>query len=99
MYVGREGIQKRFRSIKFVQVNNAINQKAATKVLAFLSPDPQDQVLNCYCGYGNFSLPLASRVHLVLGIDGVKSLVGQAPENASQVGIKTAGFEIRDLDS
>jgi len=40
------------------------------RAVRLLDPQPGDQVIDWFCGLGNFSLPLARRARQVLGIEG-----------------------------
>jgi 23S rRNA (uracil1939-C5)-methyltransferase len=54
-------------------------------------------VLDLFCGIGNFSLPLARRAGEVLGIEGEKSLVKRATENAARNALDNVEFRVADL--
>ncbi len=86
-----------FEPIDFVQVNSEINQRMVHFAVEQLNVGPNDRVLDLFCGIGNFSLPLARRAGAVLGIEGEKSLVKRAGENARSNGIDNAEFRVADL--
>jgi 23S rRNA (uracil1939-C5)-methyltransferase len=86
-----------FEPIDFVQVNSDINQRMVHFAIEQLQAGAQDRVLDLYCGIGNFSLPLARRSGVVLGIEGEKSLVARAAENAQKNGLKNVEFRVADL--
>jgi len=90
-------IQVDFEPIDFVQVNSEINQRMVRFAIEQLAPGPEDKVLDLYCGIGNFSLPLARKSGHVLGIEGEKSLVARAAENASKNGLENVEFRVADL--
>jgi 23S rRNA (uracil1939-C5)-methyltransferase len=55
-------------------------------------------VIDWFCGLGNFSLPLATRAAMVLGIEGSEVLVQRARDNAVLNGLAAkTRFEARDL--
>lgn len=70
-----------FSPMDFIQVNNKINQKMVTQALDWLTLKPTDRVLDLFCGMGNFSLPMATICHSLIGIEGVNELVEKAKLN------------------
>jgi len=86
-----------FEPIDFVQVNSEINQRMVHFAIEQLNAGPEDRVLDLYCGIGNFSLPLARNSGAVLGIEGEKSLVARAAENAEKNGLNNVEFRVADL--
>jgi len=90
-------IRIEFEPIDFVQVNREINQRMVHFAIEQLNPGPEDRVLDLYCGIGNFSLPLARKSGTVLGIEGEKSLVTRAAENAQRNGLNNVDFRVADL--
>jgi 23S rRNA (uracil1939-C5)-methyltransferase len=86
------GIEVRFLSTDFTQVNADINRAMVGRVLELLDPDPGDRVLDLFCGLGNFTLPLAQRAGSVTGIEGEQSLVERAKANAELNGIGNVEF-------
>jgi 23S rRNA (uracil1939-C5)-methyltransferase len=86
-----------FEPVDFVQVNAGINRAMVGNALALLDPQPQDRVLDLFCGIGNFSLPLARRCAAVLGVEGEASLVRRAADNATANGVGNAEFRQADL--
>jgi 23S rRNA (uracil1939-C5)-methyltransferase len=90
-------IRIEFEPIDFVQVNREINQRMVHFAIEQLNPGPEDRVLDLYCGIGNFSLPLARKSGTVLGIEGEKSLVARAADNAKRNGLNNVDFRVADL--
>jgi len=86
-----------FEPVDFVQVNREINQRMVHFAIEQLDPRPEDRVLDLFCGIGNFSLPLARRSGTVLGIEGEKSLVARAADNAKKNGLDNVDFRVADL--
>ncbi|MDH3000598.1 23S rRNA methyltransferase [Chelonobacter oris] len=82
----------------FIQVNRTLNQKMIDTALDWLDLKPQDQVLDLFCGMGNFTLPLASKVASAVGIEGVADMVAQAKRNAAANRCENAEFYQTDLD-
>ena len=86
-----------FEPVDFVQVNSDINQRMVHFAIEQLRPGPDHRVLDLFCGIGNFSLPLAQRSGTVLGIEGDKSLVTRAAENAKKNALDNVEFRVADL--
>ncbi|HNP64809.1 MAG TPA: 23S rRNA (uracil(1939)-C(5))-methyltransferase RlmD [Woeseiaceae bacterium] len=86
-----------FEPIDFVQVNSEINRRMVRFAVEQLDAGPNDRVLDLFCGIGNFSLPLARQAATVLGIEGEKTLVQRAAENARRNGLDNAAFRVADL--
>jgi len=86
-----------FKPLDFVQVNAGMNRLMIAHALAMLDPQPEDRVLDLFCGLGNFTLPLARRVGSVVGVEGDAGLVARARENAAANGITNAEFFAADL--
>lgn len=88
-----------FSVTHFIQVNGAVNELIVELVVDWLATDKDSQVLDLFCGLGNFSLALARRAERILGVEGDTSLVKKAQENAAANGVENARFEARDLFS
>ena len=86
-----------FRPLDFIQVNAGLNGRMIQSALDLLDPQPNDRVLDLFCGLGNFTLPLARRVREVVGVEGEAGLVRRARENAEHNGIANAQFHAADL--
>ena len=88
-----------FDPVGFVQVNSDINRQMVHTAVELLAPEPEDRVLDLFCGIGNFSLPLARRAGRVLGVEGEATLVAAANSNADRNGIANADFRQADLSA
>jgi len=86
-----------FRPLDFIQVNGALNRAMVSHALELLAPEPTDEVLDLFCGLGNFTLPLARGARRVLGLEGEAGLVERARANALRNGITNARFGIANL--
>ena len=75
------GITMPFKPTDFTQVNPHINRVLVTRALRLLDVQPQERVIDWFCGLGNFTLPLASLAREVLGIEGSDALVARSGEN------------------
>jgi 23S rRNA (uracil1939-C5)-methyltransferase len=86
-----------FRPSDFTQVNHQINRVLVVKALGLLDVQPDENVLDLFCGLGNFTLPLARRAAYAHGVEGSETLVQRAGENARYNGITNASFAISNL--
>ncbi|MFZ4256525.1 23S rRNA (uracil(1939)-C(5))-methyltransferase RlmD [Raoultella terrigena] len=77
-----DGLRLVFSPRDFIQVNDGVNQLMVRTALEWLDIQPQDRVLDLFCGMGNFTLPLAQRAAQVVGVEGVPALVEKGRENA-----------------
>ena len=92
------GITMPFKPTDFTQVNPHINRVLVGRALRMLDVQPQERVIDWFCGLGNFSLPLATRARSVLGIEGSEALVARARDNAETNGLTAkASFQARNL--
>ena len=90
-------IEMQFRPLDFIQVNAGINAKMIARALELLAPQPEDRVLDLFCGLGNFTLPLARVVREVVGVEGDSGLVARARDNAAHNALANAKFHAADL--
>src|SRR4249919_1257347 len=90
-------LRLQFRPLDFIQVNAGLNQKMIARALELLDPQPQDRVLDLFCGLGNFTLPLARRAGQVVGVEGDPGLIARARENAARNGLGNVEFHAADL--
>lgn len=86
-----------FAPNNFIQVNADVNLQMIEQALAWLDIQQDDNVLDLFCGLGNFSLPIATQAAQVVGVEGVNSMVTQASANAHHAGLANAAFYQADL--
>ncbi len=86
-----------FGALDFVQVNTAINQKMVAQALELLDLQPQDRVLDLFCGLGNFTLPMARKCARVTGIEVDTAMVDRARESALANNIHNTEYHAVDL--
>ena len=91
------GVSLHFEPLDFTQVNLALNRAMVDRALELLDPQPEEHVLDLFCGIGNFSLALARRAAQVLGLEGAHGLVERARANAERNGLRNVRFERADL--
>jgi 23S rRNA (uracil1939-C5)-methyltransferase len=75
------GITMPFKPTDFTQVNPHINRVLVSNALRLLDVKNTERVIDWFCGLGNFTLPLATRAHSVLGIEGSEALVARSRDN------------------
>jgi len=93
-----DALRLAFSPRDFIQVNDKVNQQMVARALAWLDMQPNDRVLDLFCGMGNFTLPLAKRAASVVGVEGVAALVEKAKENARQNGLQNVTFFHENLE-
>ena len=71
-----------FKPTDFTQVNPHINRVLVDRAVGLLAAQAHEQVIDWFCGLGNFTLPLATRAQQVIGIEGSETLVARARDNA-----------------
>ncbi len=86
-----------FLPTDFTQVNIAMNRRMIALALDLLALQPDDRVLDLFCGLGNFTLPLARQAREVVGVEGDAGLVQRARDNASRNDIDNARFHVANL--
>ncbi len=92
------GVTMPFKPTDFTQVNHHINRVLVARALRLLDAQPGERVADLFCGLGNFTLPIATQVREVVGIEGSTALTERAFDNARANGLadKTA-FHCRNL--
>ncbi|EKZ5285432.1 23S rRNA (uracil(1939)-C(5))-methyltransferase RlmD [Klebsiella aerogenes] len=93
-----DGLRLVFSPRDFIQVNDGVNQKMVSTALAWLDIQPQDRVLDLFCGMGNFTLPLAKVAASVVGVEGVPALVAKGRENAALNELQNVTFFHENLE-
>lgn len=93
-----DGLRLVFSPRDFIQVNDGVNQQMVRTALAWLDLQPEDRVLDLFCGMGNFTLPLATRAAHVVGVEGVPALVEKGRENAALNGLSNVTFFHENLE-
>ena len=95
------GLQKtvdiQFSPNDFIQVNGENNRKLVAQAIDFLDLNENDRVLDLFCGIGNFTLPMATLVSKVVGVEGSDHMVVRAKQNASNNMLSNIDFHSADL--
>lgn len=76
----------------FFQANLWVAKKIYEALVEWTAPQPQDRVIDLYCGVGPSSLYLASRAGQVFGIEESAEAVADARSNARRNGFSNARF-------
>lgn len=82
---------------QFTQINAEINKKMLAQALNLLDLNSSDNLLDLFCGIGNFSLALAKRVKSVVGVEGEELAVSIARYNALNNNLKNCDFITANL--
>ena len=98
-YVAGREVRIQFSPNDFIQVNDQINQRMIEQAQDWLELGADDNLLDLFCGVGNFSIPMAHVCQSVVGIEGVAKMVQQATENARLNGRQNTVFLQADLNA
>jgi 23S rRNA (uracil1939-C5)-methyltransferase len=74
-----------------------LNHLMIRQALELLDPQPDERVLDLFCGLGNFTLPLARRAGWVTGIESDPALVEKGRHNARRNALDNVEFRLADL--
>lgn len=96
-YSTEEGLQVHFKPDDFTQVNSEINIKMIQRAIELLDLQASDKILELFCGLGNFTLPLARRCASVTAVEGDKTLIDRANENAKLNNISNISYHVANL--
>lgn len=92
-----QNLQLSFAPGDFTQVNAEVNQAMVNQALEWLELQPGEQVLDLFCGVGNFALAMARHGAEVTGIEGSSAMVLRAQQNAKINGLSALHFLPADL--
>jgi 23S rRNA (uracil1939-C5)-methyltransferase len=76
----------------FTQVNPTGNRALVASILTLGAFRQEQRVIELYCGAGNLSLPIARRVHSLIGIEQEREAVVDAQANAARLGLTNVQF-------
>ncbi len=91
------GTEISFKPGDFIQVNAQVNNQMIERAIQWLQLNKNDRVLDLFCGIGNFTLPIASQVDSIIGIEGVEEMVDRANLNAKQNLLSNCEFHKANL--
>jgi 23S rRNA (uracil1939-C5)-methyltransferase len=81
------GLRMNFRPADFTQVNHGVNRVLIRRALALLRPQAGENIVDLFCGLGNFTLPIAKRGARALGVEGNAALVERGRDIAQRNGL------------
>lgn len=91
-------ITQSFLPSDFAQVNLELNRQMIQRALDLLALQATDRVLDLFCGFGNFTLPMARHASQVVGVEGSISSIERANSNAVNNHIENTDFYVANLD-
>jgi 23S rRNA (uracil1939-C5)-methyltransferase len=91
------GVTLSFQPGDFTQVNSEVNRRMIDRAIELLDLQPEERVIDLFCGIGNFSLPIARGCSYVAGVEGDAGLVNRARQNAERNRLDNAEFFTADL--
>lgn len=89
---GEGSLKLRASPESFFQVNPEQNRTLIRTVLECCDPGKEQRILDLYAGIGNLTLPLASRMKEVVGIEESRMTIEDARFNAERNGMKNCVF-------
>lgn len=90
------GFRYRLKPQTFFQVNPVQAERLVAIALDQGQPQPDERMIDLFCGVGTFSLPFARRTKEVIGIEIVEASVEAARQNAADNGVTNARFIAAD---
>ncbi|MER2470924.1 23S rRNA (uracil(1939)-C(5))-methyltransferase RlmD [Photorhabdus laumondii] len=94
-----DGLKLVFSPRDFIQVNDLVNQQMVAQAIEWLDLQPNDNVLDLFCGMGNFTLPIGRIVQSVVGVEGVATLVANGQYNAKINNLDNISFCHENLEA
>lgn len=92
-----QGLPLEFGVKNFIQGNDAVNQEMVRRVMDWLAPWSEGNVLDLFAGVGNFTLPLARHATSVTAVEGDQSMVDQLLHNAQRNGFGNVEAQAMNL--
>ncbi|RFB15447.1 23S rRNA (uracil(1939)-C(5))-methyltransferase RlmD [Bacillus sp. HNG] len=96
IYDEMDGYRFRVWFDTFFQTNPTQAQKLVDLAIEMGEPKKTEKMIDLFCGVGTFSLPFASRVEKLAGIEIVESSIESAKRNASDNGLTNTYFLAKD---
>jgi 23S rRNA (uracil1939-C5)-methyltransferase len=92
-----EQLEFLFHPLDFTQINLEINRLMVNQAMQLLDVQPDETVLDLFCGIGNFTLPIAKRAKSVTGIEGAVEMTERAHQNAAHNQLSNVEFYAANL--
>ena len=88
------GEEYRFKHLEnsFSQPNPSVNEKMVSWVMDQVGDSSERDLIELYCGAGNFTVPLSKRFNKVLATEVAKSGIATAKENMALNGVENISF-------
>ncbi|MCG8432707.1 MAG: 23S rRNA (uracil(1939)-C(5))-methyltransferase RlmD, partial [Gammaproteobacteria bacterium] len=86
-----------FEPSDFIQINADMNNRMLNHALELLKIKNTENVLDLFCGLGNFTLPIAKHAARVDAVEGDAALVKRARHNAKVNNIENIAFHLANL--
>ena len=83
----------------FAQINRSQNAAMLSVISRLADFAPTENLLDLYCGNGNFSIPLAAEVASVVGVEGFADSIRAAEFNCLANGVDNAEFICMEVNS
>lgn len=96
IYEEMDGYRFRVWFDTFFQTNPTQAQKLVDLAVEMGEPKKTEKMIDLFCGVGTFSLPFASRVEKLAGIEIVESSIESAKRNAKDNGLSNTYFLAKD---
>ncbi|MBM6616617.1 23S rRNA (uracil(1939)-C(5))-methyltransferase RlmD [Bacillus suaedaesalsae] len=96
IYDEMDGYRFRLWFDTFFQTNPTQAQKLVDLAVEMGQPNKTEKMIDLFCGVGTFSLPFASRVGKLAGIEIVETSIESAKRNAQDNGITNTYFLAKD---
>jgi 23S rRNA (uracil1939-C5)-methyltransferase len=90
-------VELEFLPTDFIQINGAVNEALVSRAVELLELTSSAEVLDLFCGIGNFTLPMARSAQRVVGVEGDAALVARARHNAQRNQLENTEFHVADL--
>lgn len=96
IYDEMSGYRYRLWFDTFFQINPRQTERLVDIALEMANPKKTEKMIDLFCGVGTFSLPFASRVKSLAGVEIVETAIESAKRNAEDNGIDNTLFIAKD---